>query len=114
MGLLLLLGPFICWFSFYLFWKYPYGKLWHWMLWLIITIIIVSACTYGLSNTEIFASSNQELINALSDPTSGYEDFASSLPMSYAMFNGVLALLLGFIYSLIFKQFSKVQIHLPF
>jgi len=34
--------------------------------------------------------------------------------MKYALSNSLLALVIGFIYSLIMKQFSKIQLHLPF
>jgi len=114
LGVTFILVPLILWFAFYYFWKYPYAKLWHWIVWLAITAIIVSAITYSIANTEIFASNNQALNDAIADETTGYKNYAASLPFSYAIYNGLFAIVVGLIYSFIMKQFSKVQIHLPF
>ena len=113
-GLSFILIPLILWLLFYYVWKYPYGKLRHWLVWLLITVLIVAGSTYGIANNEIFVSDNQALIAALADLESGYEQFAKTLPLNYALFNGILTIGIGFIYSLILKQFSKIQIHLPF
>jgi len=113
-GLTFILIPFVLWGVFYYLWKYPYGKFWHWLLWLVLSAIIVSMVTWGLANSEIFASKNQILIDALADAESGYEQFAKNLPMKYAIYNGILSIVIGFVYSIIMKQFSKIQIHLPF
>ena len=113
-GLSFILIPLVLWLLFYYVWKYPYGKVWHWLVWLLITFVIVAGLTFGIANNEIFVSDNQALINALADPESGYEQFAKTLPLKYALFNGILTIGIGFIYSLILKQFSKIQIHLPF
>jgi hypothetical protein len=114
LGFTFLVIPLMMFAGFYFLWKYPYGKFWHWLLWLIITFIITSGISLGISNNEIFLSENQQLIDALADPESGYEQYAYTLPLKYAFFNGLLSLIIGFLYSLILKQFSKIQIHLPF
>jgi hypothetical protein len=106
--------PLSCWFLFYFVWRYPYGRWWHWLIWLIVITIIVFGTTWGIANSEIFASSNQDLIDALADPDSGYEAYANTLPLKYATINSILAVIISFIYSMIMKQFSKVQTHLPF
>lgn len=113
-GLSFILIPLILWLLFYYVWPNPYGKFWHWLVWLIIIFLIVVGLTYGIANNEIFVSDNQALNDALADPESGYEQFAKTLPLKYALFNGILTIGVGFIYSLILKQFSKIQIHLPF
>jgi len=113
-GLSFIIIPLISWLLFYYVWKYPYGKLWHWLVWLLITFIFVVGLTYGIANNEIFVSDNQALIDALADSESGYEQFAKTLPLKYALINGILTIGISFIYSLILKQFSKIQIHLPF
>lgn len=113
-GLSFILIPLFLWLLFYYVWNYPYGKFWHWLVWLLITFIVVAGSTFGIANNEIFVSDNQALIDALADPESGYEQFAKTLPLKYALFNGILTIGVGFIYSLILKQFSKIQIHLPF
>jgi len=114
MGLSFILIPLVCLSLFYFLWKYPYGKIWHWLVWLLVIILIVSGVSYGIANTEIFASNNQALNDALNDASTGYDNYAASLPLKYALFNGALTLVLGFLYSLVLKQISKIQIHLPF
>jgi chromate transport protein ChrA len=114
LGLTFIAVPLIMFASFYFLWKYPYGKIWHWLLWLLIAFLITGAISWGISNNEIFLSDNQSLIDALADPESGYEQHANTLPLLYALFNGLLSVAVGLIFSLILKQFSKIQIHLPF
>ncbi|MGQ1948366.1 hypothetical protein ACT3CD_14825 [Geofilum sp. OHC36d9] len=114
LGLTFVLVPLILFAAFYYLWKSPYGKFRHWFLWLIIASLLTGGISWGISNNEIFLSNNQDLIDALAYPESGYEEFAKTLPFEYALFNGLLGIVVGFIYSLILKQFSKIQIHLPF
>ncbi|MCF8299330.1 MAG: hypothetical protein K9J13_17405 [Saprospiraceae bacterium] len=114
LGLTFILIPLIMFAAFYFLWKYPYGKFWHWLLLLLIVFLVTGGISWGISNNEIFLSNNQALIDALADPESGYEEYANTLPIKYALFNGLLSIVAGFIYSLIMKQFSKIQIHLPF
>jgi len=114
LGLLFILVPLFLWLLFYYAWRYPYARFWHWLLWLLITGLIVYICTWGLAHSEIFSSGNQALTEALNDPQSGYREYASRLPVKYACVNAGSALVLGFFYSLILKQFSKIQMHLPF
>lgn len=113
-GLCFIVPTFILLLIFYYFWSYPYSKLWHWILCIFIIILVTFGLTWSLSNEFIFNSDNQQLINLLSNPESGYEDYALTLPLKYAMWNAVFALFLGFLFSVIMKQFSKAQIHLPF
>ncbi len=114
LGLTFITVPLIIFASFYFLWKYPYANLWHWVLLLLVVFIVTGVISWGISNNEIFLSDNQSLIDALADPESGYEQFANTLPLKHALTNGFLSLILGFFYSLILKQFSKIQIHLPF
>lgn len=114
LGLSFFLIPLICWFLFYYFWKYPYGKIWHWLVWLFITVVIVSSISYGIANTEIFASDNQALNSAIAASSTGYQKYAEMLPLKYALYNGLLTLIVGFLYCLVMKQKSRIQMHLPF
>ena len=98
-GLCFIVPAFILLLLFYYFWSYPYSKLWHWILCHLIILLVTFGLTWSLSNQFIFNSNNQQLIDLLSNPQSGYEEYA---------------LILGFLFSLIMKQFSKAQIHLPF
>ena len=113
-GLDFIFIPLVLLILFYFVWKNPYGKFWHWLGWLFIITVIVAGTTWGIANKEIFASSNPVLIELMADPESGYAQFALSLPLKYAFINGLLTLVLGFLFSLALKQFSKIQIHLPF
>ena len=107
--------PLACWLLFYYVWKYPYGKWWHWLTWLFIITVVVFGTTWGLANSEILASSNQNLIDAIADPESGYEAYAASLPLKYATINSVISVVISILlYTPILKRFSKIQIHLPF
>lgn len=110
--LVFLLIPLFCWFLFYFVWRYPYGRWWHWLIWLIITTLIVFGSSFGVANNEILASNNPDMINCYNDPDC--MAYAASLPIKYAQANLLLSLFVSFIYSMIMKQFSKVQIHLPF
>ena len=114
LGLSFILIPLVCWLLFYYLWKYPYGKLWHWLVWMAVIVLIVFGATYGIANTEILGSDNQALNEAIADASTGYGDYAATLPLKYAMANSLVALIIGFVYSLIMKQFSKIQLHLPF
>jgi hypothetical protein len=113
-GLLFILIPLVCWSFFYYVLKYPYGRIIHWLLCLIITIVVVSGSTYGVVRSEIFASNNEALNNAIADASTNYETYVSSLSLKYAIFNGLLSGVWGFVCSLVMKRFSKIQIHLPF
>ncbi len=114
LGLTLFLAPLFLWSLFYYAWKNPYGKFLHWFVWLVISFLIVGGVTWGIANNEIFVSNNQALIDAIDDPNSGYKQFAQTLPLNYTWVNGALTLILGFVYSIILKRWSKIQIHLPF
>ena len=114
LGFSFILIPLLCWMIFYFLWKYPYGKLWHWLLWLTFTILVVAGVTYGIANTELFGSNNQTLNELMADERNKYYSYAVKLPIKYALANSLLALVIGALYSILMKQFSKVQIHLPF
>lgn len=114
MGLSFVLVPLVCFLLFYYLWKYPYGKLWHWLLWLGIIFIIVFGVTYSIASGEIFSSNNQALNDAIADSSTGYQNYGSSLPFKYALWNGMFSIIMGVIYSFFMKRFSKIQIHLPF
>ena len=113
-GMIFILIPLVMWVLFYLVWRYPYGKIWHWLIWWGFISLVVGIVTWQVATVEIFESNWQPLNDALADPETGYYQYAETLPIKYALYNSLLCLVLGFIYSLILKQFSKLQIHLPF
>lgn len=114
LGLVFIFVPLVLLLAFYLIWKYPYGKLWHWILYVIIIAVIVGAVSWQVTYSAIFNSGIIELEELINSNTDGYADFAFSLLPKYALINSVLAIFVSFIYSLILKRFSKIQIHLPF
>ncbi len=114
LGLIFLLVPLVFWGVFYLLWRYPYGRVWHWLLWLLLSAVTILVVSWLTAKSAIFDSGNQALVDALADPESGYKAFAAPLPLRYALINSGLALVVGFVYSLILKPFSKIQMHLPF
>ncbi len=113
-GGLSLVIPLILIFPFYFIWKYPYANFWHWLLWVIIISLVQAAIAWAIYEDTIFLSTNPDLQDALASQETGYNDYANSLTKKYALISGFLALIFSFLYSLILKQFSKVQIHLPF
>ena len=104
--------PLILWILFYFVWKYPYGKWWHWLIYLFFINIIVFGFTYSVANITILASNDDFMIDCFNDPYC--LAYAETLPIRFAMWNLLLATLVSIIYSLIMKQFSKIQAHLPF
>lgn len=113
LGVSTVLIPLVIWTLSYRLIKYPYAKLWHWIGLLLIISIVVAAASMGIVNNEIYTSGDP-LISALGDPESGYKGYADSLPVKYALRNGILSILISFISSLPLKRISKSQTHLPF
>lgn len=106
MGLILIFIPLILLLIFYFLWKYPYGRLWHWLVLISIAAIFAAGITYGttrLTLVDYILSSDQDVAN-----------FAQNLVIKYSFLNGFLSLLVSFLWSLLLKQFSKIQMHLPF
>ncbi len=114
LGVIFTLVPLALMAIFYFWWKYPYGKWWHWLIWCAITTLLVLGGTFGYANHFIIGSDAQEMITCYNVPECS--DYIKGLPIEYAKANAFLALIVGFIGSLILKQFkfSKVQTHLPF
>lgn len=104
MGLIFIFIPIVLMALFYFLWKYPYGKYWHWLIWLSICTIVVIASTVGFANSFLAVY--------LTDPET--TDFTSSVITRYAIINAVLGIIVAFLISLLFRQLSKIQKHLPF
>lgn len=113
-GLTFILAPLFLWLAFYKLWKYPYGTILHWLFWLLVSALVVFGITWWIADNEIFFSKSQDLINILADLDSGYQDYADTLPLQYGFYNAILAVVLGFVLSIIMKFSSKIQMHLPF
>jgi hypothetical protein len=104
--------PLIACVIFYYSYKNPYATLFNWALFMGSSIVIALMITSALASYEIYASS-ASLIKELNNPSSTYQNYASLLPLKYALVNFLLAAFSCIIFSLIFKQRSKVQTHLP-
>jgi len=113
-GFTMVLVPMVIVALFYFALKYPYVKKWHWGLMILTSSIVVFGFTMNFANIEILSPQNDELMEALSDQESGFQNFAETLPIKYSMLNAVLSLVVGFLASLVAKLFSKCQMHLPF
>ena len=66
-GMIFIFIPLVLMVLFYYVWPYPYGKWWHWLIWFVITILIVFGCTFGYANSFILGSNAQEMINCFND-----------------------------------------------
>jgi preprotein translocase subunit Sss1 len=104
LGLMFLLIPAAMMALFYFVWRYPYARLWHWLVWLGVITLVVVASTTGYANSF--------LAEFLTNPET--EEFTSGVVSRYAGINAVLGIITGFIISLGFKMISKIQKHLPF
>lgn len=106
MGFILIGIPLVFLILFYFLWKYPYATFWHWLLYIGAIAIFVGGLTYSMvsSDLAIFLVHSNPLI----------AEFTESLVLSYAILNACLSLAVSFIYSLILRKFSKIQMHLPF
>ena len=112
LGVIFIFVPLILMAVFYYAWRYPYGRWWHWLIWYVCTILIVFGWTYGYANSYINGSNAQEMIQCYN--VQECADYIKKLPLEYAKANAFLGIIVGFIGSLILKQRSKVQTHLPF
>ena len=112
LGLIFILIPLGFMSVFYYLCYYPYGRWWHWLILLVIAILVVFGTTYGYSRSFILGSNAQEM--TLCYNVEECSEYIQALPMKYAWVNTILGSLIGFIGSLLLKQGSKVQTHLPF
>lgn len=106
MGMILIIIPLVILLLFYLVWRYPYGTKLHWFITIIIIALIVGGSTYGAVRLT--------LADSLVSQDPNIVDFTSLLVFKYTMLNATLSLIVSFLYSLGLRQFSKVQMHLPF
>jgi len=104
LGYLMLGIPLLMMVAFYILWKYPFGKVYHWVLWWILGGVLVSIFSYQILGAE--------LAQYLYDPTNYPE--CNSFVNNIVIVNGFYGLASGFIFSMILKQFPKPQSALPF
>lgn len=112
LGLIFILTPLIMFVLFYYGWRYPYGKWWHWLIWYIIILIIVYGGTFFYAREFILSSNSQEMIACYD--VEQCAKYIKNLHFEYAKANTICSAVVGFLGSLVLKQFSKVQTHLPF
>ncbi len=105
MGFILIGIPLVFLILFYFLWKYPYATFWHWFIYIGFIALIVAGLTYSMVSSGI----SKMLVH--SNPL--IAEFSESLVLSYTILNACLSLIVSFIYSLILRKFSKIQMHLP-
>lgn len=104
LGLIFILVPVTGMALFYFAWQYPYARLWHWLVWLAVLVVLVIAFTVNYANNF--------LADYLTNPET--EQFTRDIVTQYAAINAVAGLITGFVFSLLFKMLSRIQRHLPF
>tara|TARA_R110001599_G_scaffold242579_1_gene442218 strand:- start:28132 stop:28554 length:423 start_codon:yes stop_codon:yes gene_type:complete len=106
MGLLTLLISGGLMALFYFLYNNPYAKLLHWITAMLISGVIVSIITFGVITSG--------LADYLVDSDLEVQDFTKNLRFWYAGLNFVLACICSFLWSLILRKWSKIQMHIPF
>jgi len=104
MGCFLIFIPLGMLSMFYFLWRYPYGRVWHWLIWIFVIGLVTGGSTYGFCHIR--------LSEYLATPET--EEYVSSLVFRYALANTIYATVLGALHSLWMSRFSKIQMHLPF
>ena len=113
--LIALLVPVFFAIWFYLFYKNPLATFMTWLFkYLVFSGVVVFIISLGFLWNWIFSASSPELLNKLSDPTTGYASFAKLTIILMALLNMLYSFIWGFIVSLFMKHTSKQFIHLPF
>lgn len=125
MVLIFIALPIIIWSIFYFIYKKPTAGLSTWILWWVGIALLVAGVTYWFLFERIFSAvaSNvnsddgdliKDLLNKITDETTGYNLYANHLIIYLSLYNALLSLVWGFIYSIFIKRWSKQFIHLPF
>jgi hypothetical protein len=104
LGLLMIVIPIVIMAVFYFINKYPYGKLWHWLIAWVVSGALVAIISYNLLNEEL-------AVYILSP--SEFPD-AGGFVMNLVWANLVYSLVVGFIISFVYKQVPGPQSTLPF
>lgn len=105
--------PIIFWLLFYKLYSYPYAKLFHWISAFAVLLIIVGILSYASVNEALLGPNNLGIDQTVASDSSAQE-IADSLPLYLSIYNVFLSAILGFVYSMLLKRVSKVQMHLPF
>lgn len=125
MALIFIVLPILVWSIFYFIYKKPTAGLSTWIFWWIGIALLVGGVTYWFLFERIFSTIAdnfntddgnlvKKLLNYFEDPNSGYSSFANNTIIYLSLYNALLSLVWGFIYSIIIKRWSKQFIHLPF
>lgn len=117
-GLAMLIIPLLLFIMFYwdsrLPWSNPYRKKFNWIIWLVLSAGVVVGVSYAIVYPALFNSGNPVLIQAIGNPSTGYDVFAEKLTVRLSVLNGAYSLVTGFLWSLLLKQKSVLHIHIPF
>lgn len=113
LGILSFILPIFYWLIFYKIYSYPYAKLMHYLIALVLSLLFVGFLSFTVVNEALWGSNNQALNNLLESDQTAIE-IADTLPLYLGIYNVFLSAILGFACSLFLKRFSKIQMHLPF
>jgi hypothetical protein len=91
---------------FYFLYNNPYAKLLHWLAAILISGVIVSIITFSVVTSG--------LADYLVDSDLEVQDFTKSLRIWYVGLNFILACICSFLWSLLLRKWSKIQMHIPF
>ena len=106
MMFLILIGiPLLFFLVFYYLCRNPYFTKTSWAIVLGISTLVVIGATYGYSR--------ELLIEYIFSGEIEEEDYTLNLTLFYSLLNGSLSLFVGFLWSLVLKQRSKLYMHLP-
>lgn len=105
--------PIFYWLVFYKLYSNPYATLFHYLIALLLSLVLIGFLSYSLVNEALWGSNNQALNDLLASDQTAIE-IADALPLYLCIYNLLLSAILGFGYSIFLKRFSKVQMHLPF
>jgi hypothetical protein len=105
--------PILYWLVFYKLYSNPYSKLFHYLIALLLSLVLIGFLSYSLVNEALWGSNNQALNDLLASDQPAIE-IADALPLYLSIYNVILSAILGFVYSIFLKRFSKIQMHLPF
>lgn len=105
--------PVVCMGLFYFVWKYPFGKWYHWFIWSGITVLI-SGLTTRKFLYEILSIPLRDFSYGDGGGVWTVNEFTDKLIREYTLLNSLYSILIILVFTLVFKQFSTHQAHLPF
>ena len=114
-GVLLITIPFILWFAFYYFIKYPYVQIFHWRFFFAVQVLLTTVLIWlYLKEIIIYSDANTDILYPRDD-LEGQEirAIASKISIKIGLSNIVLSAIIGYCWVWILRHWSKQNVHLP-